>query len=242
VAARVGAFVIKRHRHRPRPAAAHPQAAAESACLPWCNCFTSDCQRASVKKKLGSTCSRPTCARQMHPRPARHHHIGRLLHHRARQADGMPRVRHAGHRAGLQIRSVHDGGVQLVLSLGVNTAPRPALNSGSSSNIFSTVSTASSADPPCPAPSRPPRGPLLSDARYAASPLGPSAGRSITPAPPCTTISSDAPQGCCAVGKKQARQQQPPPPTYKSAMRLSWFRSLRFIQPSTNSLIERSTS
>ncbi len=40
----------------------------------------------------------------------------RLLHHRPRRADGMTRPRNPGNRASLQIRSVHDGCVHLVLA------------------------------------------------------------------------------------------------------------------------------
>ena len=62
-------------------------------------------------------------AKDVGPR-ANQHHVRRLLHHRPRQADGMPCARHPGHRPGLQIRAVHDGRVQLVFALGrENRAP-----------------------------------------------------------------------------------------------------------------------
>src|ERR1700722_8080785 len=47
---------------------------------------------------------------------ANHHHVRRLLHHRACQAYGMTCVGDAGHRAGFEIGAVHDGRVQFVLS------------------------------------------------------------------------------------------------------------------------------
>jgi len=67
--------------------------AAVPGVLPFSNCLTSDCQRRSVKKRnLSSTCFQAHLGRKAVGAFANQHHIRRLLHHRARQADGW-RVR-----------------------------------------------------------------------------------------------------------------------------------------------------
>jgi hypothetical protein len=49
-------------------------------------------------------------------RPAQEHVLG-VLHHRARELDGIPDAGHAAHRARLQRGAVHDGGIELVASV-----------------------------------------------------------------------------------------------------------------------------
>ena len=44
--------------------------------------------------------------------------VRRLFHHRARQADGMPRARDVGHGAGFERGAIHDGCVHLVAAVG----------------------------------------------------------------------------------------------------------------------------
>jgi hypothetical protein len=58
---------------------------------------------------------------------ANQHHIRRLLHHRARQADGVARAGDAGHRSCLQGCAIHDRRVQLVLALGGEDRAAPCV-------------------------------------------------------------------------------------------------------------------
>src|SRR6185437_4616101 len=70
------------------------------------SCLISDCQRRSVKKKLGSTCSR-----------ADQKNVRRFFHHCTGQADGMPRARYIGDGARLECRAVHNCCIELVGSI-----------------------------------------------------------------------------------------------------------------------------
>ncbi len=76
-------------------------------------------------------------------------HVRGLVHDEPGQIDRVLHVVQPGHRSGAQGRTVHDGGIQLGDSPSwLSTAPRPALNCGSSSRVRTAAATASRLEPP----------------------------------------------------------------------------------------------
>ena len=114
----------------------------------FCNCLTSDCQRRSVKKKLGSTCSSPTlAAKASAPAPISITCGDFSMTARASEIGWRVRVTPATAPA-LRFAPSMMAASSSFLPSAVKTAPRPALKSGSSSRIWIAASTASTEEPP----------------------------------------------------------------------------------------------
>ena len=114
----------------------------------FCNCLTSACQRASVKKKLGSTCSRPAfAAKASAPGPIIMTYGDFSITARARLMGWRVRATPATAPAFRLEPSMMEASSSFLPSE-VKTAPRPALKSGSSSRTWTAASTASRAEPP----------------------------------------------------------------------------------------------
>jgi glutaconyl-CoA decarboxylase len=111
-------------------------------------CLTSDCQRASVKKKLGSTCSSPTCAANASALGPTNITYGDFsITARERLMGCRVRVTPATAPA-IRFEPSMMAESSSFFPSAVKTAPWPALKSGSSSRTWIAASTASSAEPP----------------------------------------------------------------------------------------------